>query len=128
LGKRRDIRVIRVNEHRGSLEIECRLQLELLLSAQSPRRPAARSHWRGERRSRGATELHDRQVLSFRVKLDLSTFGPAVTVDRKTPVVNLVRRAALQAASVFGVRAAWERRGEKPHFNAVLAEKPRSGH
>jgi len=60
-----------VSEHRGSLEIECRLQLELLLSAQSQRRPAVTSGWRGECRSRGATERHERQVLSFRVKLDL---------------------------------------------------------
>jgi hypothetical protein len=60
-----------VREHRGSLEIECRLQLELLLGAQSKRRPAVTSRWLGERPSRGATELHDRQALSFRVELDL---------------------------------------------------------
>lgn len=60
-----------MSEYRGSLEIECRVRLELLLSAQSQRRPAVTSRLRGERRSRGATERHERQVLSFRVKLDL---------------------------------------------------------
>jgi len=51
--------------------MECRVRLERLLGAQSERRPAARSRWRGERRSRGATEHHERQVLSFFMKLDL---------------------------------------------------------
>ena len=51
-----------MREHRGSLKMECRVRLELLLSAQSQRRPAARSRLRGERRSRGATEHHDRQA------------------------------------------------------------------
>jgi hypothetical protein len=40
-GKRRRFRGVRLSEDRGSLEIDCRLQMELLISAQSERRPAA---------------------------------------------------------------------------------------